>query len=248
MKKILYFLLGFSFILSSCTEDNNEPNDNNKPSNGSQTETSISLSDIEGVWTSEDFFVSFNSDKFCTSFVAKGFLDSGKFTFSSTKTNATISCRNTYFNHTTTYYVESLSSSKMTLKVDYTDYNGVEKSTRLYLNKTSEHPVEIDNPLVGKIASARSQYWTYVITTFSTYCSGTRAAQSGNAAKYPLNMFYIYRNDTMYAMYFTNKNHQTPSIGAWTTMADNGNIYQYQVEFASDGTISYLTETEQIKE
>lgn len=57
---------------------------------------------------------------------------------------------------------------------------------------------------------------------------------SGSAKPYPLDLFYIYR------MAFINENHQTPSIGGWTTNVNNGKIMRDQIYFAPNSSISNM--------
>ena len=231
--RILLFVVIYTTLLG-CSKDDNEleKNDSDKKK--------ITLAAIEGVWCSGDYFISFGSDKFLTSFVDKGFIDSGVFTISSTDINAEVSCVNSYFNHTTKYTIESIKDDKMVVSVLYINYQGFKKTTTLTLLKTTEQPVVKDNPLIGKSSTSRSQRFGTVTTAFTTYCSGQETASSGSAKPYPLDLFYIYRNNTIYRMTFTNKNHQIPSIGGWTTNANNGKIMRDQIYFAPNGSISSM--------
>lgn len=229
-KKILFVLFAFLYAVSlvSCGGDDNEKDEPTPPQ-----DNTITLSKIEGVWASGDYFVSFSSDKFCTAFVAPVFLDSGSFQLA----DGVVTCRNSYFNHSTIYTIKSVTDSKMSVEVAYTDFRGDNKTATVALTKTAEFPVEKENPLVGKSYTSRSQYFGTVTNSFTTYCSGQKTASDGNAKKYPLNIFYIYRDGKYYQQLYTNKNHQTPSIGAWTTNADDGEIQINQVTFSADGSI-----------
>ena len=178
-------------------------------------------------------FVSFNAEKYCASFVAIGFIDNGNFSFE----DGTVTVHNNYFNREHSYSIKSVKDGKMDLSVTYTDFRGDKKTTSLTLSKTTEKPVSKENPLIGKSYTARSQYFGTVTTSFITSCSGKKTASSGNARKYPLNVYYVYRDGTFYRQLYTDKNHQVPSIGAWTTNADDGNIVRQKVIFADNGSI-----------
>lgn len=226
-----------SFIsLSSCGDgDNDEPT----PSQ----EDKITIDKIVGVWENGDYFISFSSDKFCTSFVNSGFLDSGNFQLS----DGIVECVNSYFNHSTTYTINNVNDNTISIIVAYTDYYGREKTKNLSLTKTSEIPIDKDNPLVGKSYSGHSSYFGTITTEFTTYCSGKHTASEGNAKKYPLNIFYIYRDGKFYMQYFTNKSQQTPTIGGWSSNANTGKIYVNEVDFSSNGSISGVHTLKQIE-
>lgn len=226
--KFMYLVLSLTLFACGSDEDLDDSNKENVP-----TEKELSLQDIEGVWTKNDYFVSFNTEKYCTSFIAAGFIDNGSFSFE----NGTALVHNNYFNRDHSYHIKSVKDGKMELIVDYTDFRGDKKTASLTLSKTDEKPVSKENPLIGKSYAARSQYFGTVTTSFMTSYSGKKTASSGSARKYPLNVYYVYRNGTFYQQLYTDQNHQVPSIGAWTTNADDGNIIRNKVTFANNGSI-----------
>ena len=224
----MYLVLSIALFACGSDDELDDPNNDNAP-----TEKEVTLKDIEGVWTKNDYFISFNAEKYCASFVANGFIDSGSFIFE----NETAIVHNNYFNRDHSYTIKSVKDDKMEVSVNYTDFRGDKKTASLTLSKTAEKPISKENPLIGKSYSARSQYFGTVTTSFITSCSGKKMASSGNARKYPLNVYYVYRDGTFYQQLYTDKNHQVPSIGAWTTNADDGNIIRQKITFADNGSI-----------
>ena len=146
------------FSFSSCESDNND-----EPQ--IPTQEGITLAKIEGVWEDGDYFISFNSNKFCSSFIAPGFIDCGDFQL----TNGVVSCNNPYFNKVTTYKINSVSDKYMDVTVNYTTSNGAKYTKTLNLKKTNEKPVIKENPIIGRSVSTLSSYWGTVTRTFYTY-------------------------------------------------------------------------------
>lgn len=187
-----------------------------------------------GVWESGNYFLSMSSDGFLTAYFAERFLDCGNYMISNDE--KLITCNNTYYARPTQYSVKSLSATQLQVEISYVDVYGESQSKSLTFTKSDKAPVTKDNPVVGK------SYTTYfsasssvqITTAFTTYNTGTKTANGGNMAKYPMTMYYVFFNNRVYYQTFKTAV-QMPSIGGWNPTTE---ITVWELEFAPNGTIS----------
>lgn len=194
-----------------------------------------------GVWESGEYFISFSSDKFLTAYVADGFIDCGPYARSE---DDVVSCKNPYFEKTTTYKIAEISGKTMRVEVSYVDVLGNSNTTSLDLVKSDKEPTEKGHKLAGasytyfgSLGGVRGNFsWEFL-----TYYSGLRTSDTKNLAPYPIRFFYIYLGDMIYVQRFTPVGMQTPTIGGWTNDVNNGVVQIWSVEFNSAGMICGLT-------
>lgn len=194
----------------------------------------VSLEKLLGVWSDGKHFISINSDNYLASYAGYNFIDCGNFSIN----GITLSSYNAYFNKQTIYQVKSLSESRMEVKVSYTDVSGESKEADLVLSKLPDEPAKENHQLSGKILSFRTSSFGMVTYNFSTFNAGTKTSTTSNCSKYPLSFFYIYINGKAYLQQFTNKTGQVPTIGGWTTNANNGTIFVFQLAFDAGGSVT----------
>lgn len=188
---------------------------------------------VVGVWESGNYFLSMSSDGFLTAYFAERFLDCGNYTVNN---GNLITCNNTYYARPTQYTIKSLTATQLQVEISYVDVYGENQSKFLTFTKSDKIPVTKDNPVVGK------SYTTYfsasstvrITTSFTTFNTGTKTANGGNMAKYPMAMYYIFFNNRVYYQTFKTTV-QMPSIGGWNPTTE---ITVWELEFASNGTIS----------
>ena len=220
MRKLFYFFAtALILFLSSCNRDSYEDE------GGEQKQYSPI-----GVWENGNYFLSLSSDYFLTAYFANRFLDSGNY---SLKGDTLITCNNTYYARTTKYHIESITETQLQVVIDYTDVDGNHQFKKLTFTKSDKIPATKDNPVVGKSYRTRLSS-ANITTTFTTYNTGTRTADSGSMKKYPLDMYYIFFNGRIYFQTFKTTS-QMPSIGGWNPSKD---IIIWQLEFDIDGSIS----------
>lgn len=223
MKKFLtLILLATLFVSCSSSDDDNEPNI--PPIEKPQS--------IVGVWENGNNFISFNSDEFYSAYIADEFIDSGNYT----RVENVVSCENTYFSRKTTYTIKSISDTKLSVDISYTDLDGKVNKKTIEFTKSKTTPASKSNTLVGKSYTSLSQYFGNVTMTFSTYNSGMKSASKGSAEKYPLKFFYIYIGNKLYFQILDDSSIQVPSIGAWTT--DYNTVKCWELEISSNGSIN----------
>lgn len=222
MKKILFLLLVFPFILSSCGSDSDKEDEDPIASQPKS---------IVGVWENENYFISFSSDGFYTAYIADRFIDSGNYT----ESKGVVSCENTYFNRKTIYTIKSISDTKINVDISYKDIYGDNQNKTLEFTKSAISPASQSNTLAGKAYRSSSSLFGNVTMTFSSYNSGIKSATKGNAANYPLSFFYIYIGGKLYHQILDDKSIQVPSIGSWST--DYYTIKCWKLSFGSSGSI-----------
>ena len=116
--KLLLMLPYMIALLSSCSSSSN----NNDEDGGKEDKINV-----VGVWSDGKHFLSVNSDKFLTSYVASNFIDCGNII----EDGKEIICHNVYFNKNTTYKILSIDRSKLNISVSYKDIAGESKSANL---------------------------------------------------------------------------------------------------------------------
>lgn len=198
--KFVFFILTAIFI-ASCS-NNDEPDAPDKTPDASEE------INLVGVWTSDDYIMSFDNTGFYSAYIADKFIDSGNFVLNGN----TATCSNSYFNRVTVYEITNYSSKSLTATIKYVDFQGNEKSKTLIFTKSGLVPATKENPAIGKSWSSYSQYFGYVTYQFSTYNKGVKTAQKGTAKKYPIDFYYIIIDNRCYYQFLMNKS-QVPTIG-----------------------------------
>ena len=213
-------MLAVLFIISSCSKDEIENNDD------------LSSPSIIGTWEDGNYFVSFGEDGFYSAYIADEFIDSGDYD----QTENEISCLNNYFNRETIYTIKNISDTEMNVEISYVDLHGERKHKTLNLTKSNDAIVSRSNTLSGKSITTYSAYFGNVTRTFNTFNSGIKSATKGSANNYPLNFFYIYIGNRMYHQILNNSSIQVPTIGAWTTGYNE--VICWELSFSPNGSIN----------
>ena len=189
MRKIYYLLLLITIFsisgltLSSCGDDEDD-----------------SPKSIVGVWENGKYFVSLNKDKFLTAYINDKFIDNG--TYEVASDNKSFSCFNTYFNHTTIYYIKSVSDTHLDLEISYINAFGENYKEDLRLTKSNKKPVSKDNGLVGKSCSFTTQGSGSATYDFTSYNTATISSANTDKSKYPQTLHYIYFDEKVYIQKF----------------------------------------------
>lgn len=223
-----YFLsLAVIFALLSCSssDDDNLPQD-------------INASGITGVWESGNYFISFNNDGFCSAYIADNFIDCGDYIY---KDGMTVSCSNTYFSRNTTYAITYLSTVRMDVDVTYTDLKGKTQNINLSLARTEKRPARKENYLIGKSCESvfSQDIPAKVLYSFTTFQTASKTTTQENAAKWPLSLFYVYCNKTLYYQQFNQQAGQVTQIGGWNTDAGSGKVTVWTIKENQDGSIEF---------
>lgn len=203
------------FMFAACSSDNNSDNDSQQP---------VSLSSLFGTWESDGFFLSLNSvDKFYSAYIDDGFIDCGQFAYD--ERNMRITCDNQFFSSKTSYQIASYDRNSMTTTVTYTDWRGSTHTKSLTFRKTQKS-ASVKDEITGK---AWSEQWldgneesfkTYNLTSFN---SGDVLTDNKDANNYPMKLFYVYYDNTMYYQLF-NQKEDAPFINGWNTDAGTGKV------------------------
>lgn len=224
MKKILFLMpmLAALFVFSGCSSDKNqeEIDDGN-----------IKKELLIGTWESGNYFVSFNKDDYYSAYIADEFIDSGDYT----QDKNVVSCRNSYFNRTSTYTIKKASDKELDVDIQYKDLYGNTQNKSITFTKTSTIPASKSNTLDGKSIQWHSIYSGYITMKFNSINAGVKSASSGSAAKYPLDFFYIYIGNKMYHQILRNTSIQVPTIGGWPSKYNE--VICWELHFSSNGTI-----------
>lgn len=192
MTKLEVLLLLFvSMLFTACGG-----NDGSDEDHGSSVTYKVHDNNIVGVWKNGDKFVSFSAEKYNSALLTNTFIDEGDY-----KINGdTIYVYNNYFNKTTKYIVNSLTSNSLSVTVTYKDNWSGEKTQSLQFTKTSENPCSKNHNLVGKSFYAQyntnsgSQHWNKEFTTYNSIsCTRTDVAKST-----PSTFYYVYNSPKIY--------------------------------------------------
>lgn len=213
------------FTACSSSDDDNLPQD-------------VNTSGITGVWESGSYFISLSDDNFCTAYIADDFIDCGNYVF---KDEKIISCRNTYFARNTTYTITYLSTIKMDVDVVYTDIQGMTQNKSLSLTRTEKRPSKKDNYLIGKSCESvfSQDIPVKVLYSFTTFQTASKTTTQENASKWPLSLFYVYCNKTLYYQQFNQQAGQVTQIGGWNTDAGSGKVTVWTIKENQDGSIEF---------
>ena len=226
MKK--YFLsLAVIFAMLSCSKDSE--NVNTPP---------VATSGITGVWESNDYFISFNDYNFYTAYIDDHFIDCGDYFFDD---EMVVSCWNTYFYRKTTYTITYLSTTKMDVDVAYTDIQGIAWNKSLSLTRTEKKAARKDNFLIGKSCELdfSQNVPAKVSYSFATYQTASKTTTHKNASKWPMSLFYIYCNKTLYYQQFNQQAGQVPQIEGWNTDEGTGIVTAWSIKENQDGSIVF---------
>lgn len=229
MKKIYSYtivVISMLFLFLSCNKEGSEITD---------TKDEINIEDaIKGVWTCGDYFISFSSDNYCTAFIDYDFLESGNYIIK----DKDIIIHNKFRNKEHVYQIVKIDDKSIKLKMTYEGryVDEKDKTKVLTFYKSEENPENENNPIIGRRFVYESTYFGVVTLSFNTSCLGVKTATKGTAKNYPLNILYVYRNNTLYCIYY-DTNRDAPSIGAWNPYI--GYVYRYNnLEFSNNGNIA----------
>lgn len=239
MKRFFYLSLMLLAILTSCSKD--DSSDNKVPDNNGNEQPQPKVYSPVGVWENGKYFVSFNSENFCSAYFDDQYIDCGNYTFS----DKTIVCDNTYYAKKTTYTINKISDDTMELKIDYVSVAGKEDTKTMTFTKNANKSLAVkDHSLVGKSRTSVVEFGgsiNYQTWSFDTYNTGSRSMKSGSASKYPLKLFYIFLDSKIYFQSFKTTE-QMPSIGGWNPTTT---VQVFAITFGSDGSITGVTKVDQ---
>lgn len=220
MKKTFLWFMAFALActmsLSSCGGDEPDKPDTpeipDNPNTPDEPDTPDLISQLSGVWTDGDLFVSFDKeDKYLAACIAPRYIDNGRFTID--ERTKCITVENPFYNVSNKYTVVSISSDELKLKVDYLDQWGKDQTLNLTFGHSDCKPTPKENSWYGKTITTFSSYFGNVKYDFYTYYTGKKTASKGNALKYPVPYYYITKEKTIYLMEIPE--FQVPSVGGW---------------------------------
>lgn len=231
--KKLFLLVSLILPLAffSCGGDDGEEV---APSSKEDSST-LKVNDLVGVWRNGNYFISFSEDDFFTGWPAKSFLDRGDYTI---KGNV-VSVYNPYFHRTNTYTITlSQDGKSMSVLIDYYDAENNEKlsDTRTF-TKTEELPAIDQNPLANIAFSYFNGVFEYITYTNSSAYFGVKSAHKGEAAKHPINYFYIYLNGSMYYQQYPDTG---SGLGGWVYYAHDIFRIDVNIEGATVDVTDYV--------
>lgn len=205
MKKFLLttVILSIITLFASCGSDNKEDEPDPEPAPVEKN--------IEGVWENGNYFVSFSNAGYYCAYLGDDFLDSGSYK----RNKDEIMTDNSYFSRKTIYLIKKLDEKNLQVEVSFTDVYGQTHNEIFSFIKSEIEPAK-EGQLAGKSFSWLNPYFGTVTTSFITSNSGIRLAQSGSAARYPLNFYYFYLGDKLYYQIVRNYSMQVPTIGGWS--------------------------------
>lgn len=219
MKK---YLLGLAIIfgLLSCSSDGTE-NEESQPH--------VDYSPL-GVWETGKYFLVFGNGNFFIAYLDDDFIDSGNYEYN--EANMRVSCRNPYFNTTSTYDIISCEENSLTVSVIYHTFDGTRKQKGITFKK-SLHGIGAIDKWTLKDRTWSEQWWhngeeCYSTTTITNYNEGLRTTEQADAKEYPLSLFYICFDNTMFYQIFNTKEN-TPAIQGWNTDAGTGKVFEANV-------------------
>lgn len=222
MKKILFLLAMLPMMWACSSSGNDEPEAPEKEE----------VLNIEGVWSNGDYFISFSSDGYYTSYSNAKFIDSGSYVFN--KNDKSVKCKNDYFGRETNIVV-SLSNDKLTCNISSTDVLGKKVNENITFTKTDESPQGKNNVLVGKVHEAlyggglgKCQW------NFSSNYAATFSTKELNPKT--RNHFYIYRHPYLYTQAFKPKG---AALSAFYEGCDKGEVVKYNVK-VENGSIIHI--------
>lgn len=220
MKKIL-FLLAMLPMMWACSSSSNDIPEEPKEE----------IIDIVGVWSNGDYFVSFSSDGYYTSYIDSKFIDSGDYILD-TK-NKSVECTNYYFERTTNILVLK-NEDELTCSFKSVNVLGENITKTITFCKTNEYPQGNNNTLVGKVyeglyAGYGDCEWEFV----SNYAAKFSTIEPKSKTK---NIFYIYRAPYLYTQYFKPKG---AGLNAFYSNCDKGDVCDYRVDI-KNGEIKFI--------
>ena len=221
MKKIL-FLLAMLPMMWACSSSSDDIPEEHKEE----------IIDIVGVWSNGDYFVSFSSDGYYTSYLTPKFIDSGNYVFN--QKDKIVKSNNDYFGRETNITI-SLINNKLTCNISSTDVLGNAISKNMTFTKIDENPQGDNNILVGKVYEALygggfgKCQWDFTSNYAATFSTKEVKPQVRNH-------YYIYRPPFMFTQSFKPKG---ASLSSFYEKCDKGEVIKYYVKI-ENGNITHL--------
>lgn len=233
MKKIFYYLLPIVFLITGCSDE--PSNSEEQPGEGEPI-----VYNVFGVWEDvEGNFISFGKDGYFCMYmgnIEKPTIQSGNYGYVPGCNR--LECSNPYFGTNTKFSFEDFSEKNMDWSITYYTIRSEIRFTGGTFSKTNKVPAEKENPLIGRsyttgVRSSSGDFLWNQTTEFLTYNSGKITADQGNAKKYPKTFYYFYFDGKIYYQEFAD----APTIGAWTSYTNTGDIFCAPVTIKPNGTI-----------
>ncbi len=219
-------------MLMSCSKDD-DTESSQSIENGSQVNPDAPHEELSivGVWKSGKYFVSFDDDAFCCAYFADKHLDCGFYA----RRGDTIENQNLYYANATKYVITELSETKLDVKVEYIDMEGVKQTNNLSLIKTDEQPTTTHNPLIGKTFSTRTTYFGMVSTSFLSYYTALYSSDKTNLSMNALSLYYIYYDGKIYfQQFYAQSGIRHSVVGGW---GENEDITVWKINMNTNGSI-----------
>lgn len=220
MKKV-FLSLAVIFALVSCS--NGDDNNNVEPQ-------PIAIYSPISIWESGKYFLGFGADGYFVAYLDDDFIDSGNFEYD--ESTYRINCRNPYFNTTSVYDIISCDANSMTASVIYHKSDGTRKSKEMTFKK-SDYGIGAINKWKLKDRSWSEQWWhdgkeCFSTTTITNFNEGVRTTEQEDAKEFPLSLFYICYDNTMFYQIF-NRVSSAPIIKGWNEDAGTGKVHEMNV-------------------
>lgn len=224
MKKYIttLFFLTVAFIsFTACSGSDDVP----EP----EQQAEVTYTSLTGIWCNGNYFVSFHSSGFYSTYLDNTFIDSGTYTIDEN----VVTCYNGYFQRNTTFTISTKTDSQLSADITYTNNNGTTRNTSMTFTKSDTTPASRDDELTGKSYTWSSDPFEDVTLSFSTYNSGFKSSSRNDIV--PLIFFYIYIDSKSYYQIIYHSSQTTPVEG-WNT--DYNTVKCMQYTFDSNGEIS----------
>lgn len=191
MKKIikLFLLLSVCFVSCSTTDDAAEIENEQKE---------LTLSDIEGVWVENNYFISISSDGYYISYLSNEFIDCGTVKIEYDTNLPFLNISGCPMIRDTRISIREITKTTMTVRVTSTDINGYPFVSSFNLTKTDDQPTKSNHILCGRTIRPLFILANFGKTTYTFSTANTGMSMPDDKTKSTMGFFYVYKKDRMY--------------------------------------------------
>lgn len=234
----------FAFFISASACENAIVNHLEEGPNDGGGNGSVKEYSIVGVWESGKYFLSFSDDGFFSAYYTQKRIESGSFIRSGN--TITITCP--FFGTTTKVTVRYIDDGTMVVQIDYKDHiSGTFEVQQLTLAKSTKTPSVKSHDLIGKTYSSEVAGQGIVSYAFTTGDAIKKTSDKSGIEPYPLTLFYVYLDGTIYYQTFVQTGSNPPSINGWNTIAGSFSIKAEMVTISSSGVIERIEDVTGLK-
>lgn len=220
----------FGFMACSSSDDDNNIQE--------MEQVKIKQSDLIGVWTSGDFFVSFSSEGFFSAYIADDFIGCGDYSLQKKDDKSEIHSDtfvddyaviafDDYTQQNTIIHIKRLTVNEMEAEFYYPKHNKPYENIKklLILSKTDTQPSEKNHKFIGYSFTDKCVIEgdnSTVTTMLVTYNIGQQTTNHEKANMFPIELKYIcFNNMILFQRAFQNNQISgNPIIEGWNNYTD----------------------------